>query len=194
MKNKKYVVSFRRKREGKTDYRRRLKILVAGTPRLVIRKALKNILLQIVVLGEKGDVVLTSANSKELEKQGWKFGKGNITAAYLTGLLAGKKAKKLKIDHLVLDLGLNMNAKGSRIYAALKGVVDSGIKVPCSVEIFPSDERIKGAHISNYFKKIKQEQDKKSVLQFSVYAKKNLNPDDVSKEFEAVKNKIMREA
>jgi len=38
--------------------------------------------------------------------------------------------------------------KGSVQYAAVKGFIDSGIKVPCSEDIFPSDERIEGKNIS----------------------------------------------
>jgi large subunit ribosomal protein L18 len=50
-------------------------------------------------------------------------------------------------------LGLNISTKGSRIYAALKGVLDSGIKVPHSEDILPSEDRIKGKHISEDLEK-----------------------------------------
>ena len=32
--------------------------------------------------------------------------------------------------------------------AALKGVVDAGVKVPADPETFPSDDRIKGDHLT----------------------------------------------
>ena len=46
--NKKFTVRFRRRRENKTDYRRRLRLLVSRKQRLVIRKGLKNITAQII--------------------------------------------------------------------------------------------------------------------------------------------------
>lgn len=193
MKNKRYVVAFRRKREGKTDYRKRLKILVANKPRLVIRKSLKNILLQFAILGENGDLIVTSAHSNELEKYGWRFSKGNVSAAYLTGLIAGKKAKKVKISEAVLDMGLETNVRGSRMYAALKGVIDAGVHVFHSKDILPQDERIKGSHVTNYFKKIENESPDKLRSQFTAYVKNNANVNDFVKDFDAVKNKIIGE-
>ncbi len=150
------TVPYRRKREGKTDYRRRLKLLLSHKPRLVIRKSLDNVLVQIVEYDEKGDKVVVSAHSNELKKLGWKFGKGNLPAAYLTGLLAGSKAKKKKINEAILDLGLQTSVKGSRIYACLKGVIDAGIEVPHNAEVLPSNDRVSGKHIADYASKSKQ--------------------------------------
>ena len=66
----------------------------------------------------------------------------------------------------VLDIGLNVSTKGSRIYAALKGVVDSGINIPHSPEIFPSEDRLAGKHIQN------------------------IKPEELQKNFEEVKGKV----
>src|SRR3989338_5237792 len=120
-KNNTFTVRFRRRRDGITDYRKRLKILKSEKPRLVVRKSLSNVLVQFAEYDAKGDKVLLSAHSKELAKLGWNGNRGNIPAAYLTGLLAGKKALKKSINEAVLDIGLNVSTKGSRIYAALKG-------------------------------------------------------------------------
>lgn len=150
------TVPYRRKREGKTDYRKRLKLLLSHKPRLVIRKSLDNVIAQIIEYGEKGDKVVVSAHSNELKKLGWKFSKGNLPASYLTGLLAGAKAKRKKINEAVLDLGLQTSVKGSRIYACLKGVIDAGIKIPHEKEILPSDDRVLGKHIADYSSKSKQ--------------------------------------
>jgi large subunit ribosomal protein L18 len=85
-----------------------------------------------------------------------------LPAAYLTGLLIGKKAAKNKIKEAVLDSGLYPSTKGSRIYAVLKGAVDSDLKVSFDEKILPSEERIKGLHIQKFkdlpqeFEKIKQ--------------------------------------
>lgn len=147
---KKIFVAKRRKREGKTNYKKRLKLLLSHKPRLVIRTSNSNTLIQIIDYDPKGDKTLVAAHSKELEALGWKFAKGNIPAAYLTGLLVGKKAKEKNIKEAVVDLGLSSPITGSRIFAALKGVADQGIDISFSKEILPSDDRIKGQHIAEY--------------------------------------------
>jgi large subunit ribosomal protein L18 len=72
---------------------------------------------------------------------------GNVPAAYLTGLLAGKKAKRLNVNEAILDIGLQNSTKGSRIYAAVKGIIDSGVNVPHDVEMLPKEDRLTGKHI-----------------------------------------------
>lgn len=141
---------FKRKRLGKTDYRKRLKLLLANKPRLVVRKSLKNILVQIVEYDEKGDKVILSAHSSELKKYGWQGNKGNIPTSYLVGLLVGNKAKKKDIKELILDIGLQNSVKGSRIYSLLKGCIDAGLVIPHSKDILPTEDRIRGKHIENF--------------------------------------------
>lgn len=142
-------VPHKRRSLQKTDYRKRLALVKSGKPRLVIRKSLENMRVQVISYSESGDKVIASAFSPELDRFGWKMGKGNLPAAYLTGLLGGVRAKKANIKEAVLDLGLQTSTKGSRIYAALKGVVDAGLSVPHSEEVLPSEERIMGKHIQN---------------------------------------------
>jgi large subunit ribosomal protein L18 len=144
-----YRVHFRRRREGKTDYRRRRNMLRSELPRAVVRNSLRYITVQFVTYDEKGDSVLASATSKELEEMGWKGNKGNASAAYLAGLMAGRKALAKEVDEAVLDIGLQSPARGSNVFAALKGIVDAGIEIPHDEEALPSDERIKGAHLKN---------------------------------------------
>ncbi len=143
-----YVVPHRRRREKRTNYRKRLKLLKSGKIRVVVRKSLKHMRVQFIKYNEKGDETIVQAFSKELVKYGWKHYCGNVPAAYLTGLLAGLKAKKAGITEGILDIGLQHSTKGGRIYAALKGVLDAGIHVPHSSEILPSEDRIFGKHIS----------------------------------------------
>jgi large subunit ribosomal protein L18 len=147
-----FNVQKRRKREGKTNYKKRIRLLMSNKTRLVVRPSNANMLVQFVSFDQKGDNTLASASSKELEKLGWKFSKSSLPAAYLTGLLAGHKAKGKGISEAVLDVGLRSPVKGSRIFACLKGAVDAGIDVPYSEEILPSEDRIKGKHIANYRK------------------------------------------
>jgi large subunit ribosomal protein L18 len=143
------TVQFRRRREGKTDYSRRLKLLLSKKPRLVVRKSLKYIRVQIIEFGKNGDKTIITASSEELRKLGWKFACDNLPAAYLTGFLIGKKSVKKDVKEAVLDTGLYSSSKGSRIYAVVKGAVDAGLNVPCG-DVFPSEERIKGMHIAKY--------------------------------------------
>lgn len=152
MKNKRKVIRFRRKRTGKTDYKKRIACLSSGLPRLVVRKSLKNITAQIIAYEPKGDKVLASASSQSIKKLGWNASGGNIPSAYLVGYLAGKRAKDAKISHAVLDLGLQNPAAGSRLYAALKGAVDAGLDIPYDESVIPKQERIHGKHIADYRK------------------------------------------
>jgi large subunit ribosomal protein L18 len=143
-----YRIHFRRRREGKTNYRKRLKLLLSGKPRLVYRKTLKYIIGQIINFDKKGDVTLVGITSKILRKHGWKFACDNTPASYLTGYLLGKMALSKGIKEAVLDIGLYTSTKGGRMYAFAKGAIDAGLNVPCSEEMFPTEERIKGLHIS----------------------------------------------
>ncbi|HDD71656.1 MAG TPA: 50S ribosomal protein L18 [Candidatus Aenigmarchaeota archaeon] len=143
-----YKLPHRRRREKKTDYRLRLALLKSGKHRLVVRKSNKYVLGQIIKYEKEGDRTLVSVNSRSLKKLGWKHGCGNLPAAYLTGLILGKKAREMGIEEAVLDIGLHTSTKGNKLYALMKGVVDAGVKVNHSEEILPSEERIRGEHIS----------------------------------------------
>ena len=156
------IQEFRRKREGLTNYKKRLNLLLSKKPRLVIRKSLKNITVQIMEYDPKGDSIVVGANSKELEKRfKWTINKSNIPSAYLTGYLLGKKAIKKNIKEAVLDLGLNESVKGGKLYAALKGVLDAGVEVPHSEEVLPDEKRLNGSHISENVPKLVEEIKKK---------------------------------
>lgn len=140
-------MKFRREREGKTDYKKRLAMLRSRTPRMVVRISNKNVLCQIIEHNDKGDRVLASGSSKELVKLGWDKARCNIPAAYLVGYLCGKKAKKVKVSKAIPDLGFRKMVKGSKVFAALKGAVDAGMEVPHDASVLPVQERIEGAHI-----------------------------------------------
>jgi large subunit ribosomal protein L18 len=188
-----YKVPFRRRREGKTDYRVRKKLVMSKKPRLVIRKSLKHLYLQLIEVKVNGDVVLAQANTKELSKYGWKGGTGNLPAAYLAGLLLGKRALSRGIKNAILDLGRYSITKGSRLFAALKGALDAGMDIPHSEEILPDEERIKGAHIAKYAIILQKENPSKYQAHFSNYIRMNLPPEKIVEHFEEIKNKIIKE-
>ena len=169
---------FRRKSEGKTNYKKRLKLIKSEKLRMVVRKTNKNIMIQLVMFDMKGDKIMVSAHTNELKKYGWKGAKRNLPASYLAGLLFGLKAKKAKANEAVLDTGMQSLIKGSLIYAALKGALDAGLNIPHSDEVLPSEDRLSGKHIES-----------NTVTKF-----KKFNPKEVVKNFEEVKNKIMKGA
>jgi large subunit ribosomal protein L18 len=145
-----YKVPFRRRREGKTNYHVRYKLILSKKPRVVVRKSNANTTIQLVIAEAKGDKTILTVNSKELKDFGYTLATGNLPAAYLTGLLFGKKMLALGQSEGVADIGLHASTKGGRIYAAIKGVVDAGVDVPHSPEIFPDEKRLRGEHIREH--------------------------------------------
>lgn len=142
------LVVKRRRREGKTDYNLRLRLLASRKPRLVVRRSLKNMTAQIVDYSESGDKVIATSNSRELIKLGWKHARRNIPAAYLTGLLIGQKAKSKGVKEAVLDLGPYKSIAGNVLYATLKGALDAGLNVPHDPKMLP-ESRLHGEHTKN---------------------------------------------
>ncbi len=142
-----YKMAFRRRREGRTNYHKRRKLLRAKLPRAVVRRSDRHIQIQMVAYAAVGDEVLITAHSRELIKMGWKHPTSNLPAAYLTGYLSGKKAMTAGIDEAVLDIGLEEPIGGSVMFAALKGLLDAGVWIPHSEEILPPKERLMGNHI-----------------------------------------------
>ncbi|MBS3055516.1 MAG: 50S ribosomal protein L18 [Candidatus Aenigmarchaeota archaeon] len=151
-----YTMPFKRRRLGKTDYTNRLKLLSSKKPRLVVRRSSNYITAQIINFELIGDKTLVSASSKELKKMGWKFSTDNLPASYLTGMIVAKKAGKKGIKEAILDSGLYASTKGNRIYAVVKGAIDGGLNIPINEEILPTEDRIKGTHISKNQEKFKQ--------------------------------------
>jgi large subunit ribosomal protein L18 len=143
-----YKVPFRRRRENRTDYYIRKKLLTSGEMRAVVRRSSKNITIQFAKFGMEGDSIAASATSKELKALGWGLACSNIPAAYLTGYLAGKKAKDAGIEYAVLDIGMQTPAKGAVLFAAVAGMVAAGLDVPHGEGVLPSDDRLNGLHIN----------------------------------------------
>ena len=148
-----YRVPFRRRRDGKTDYRRRLKLLKSRKNRVVVRKSNKYIRMQLISADTGGDKTLVTALSSELQTFGYTGGRGNSPAAYLTGLLFGKRAIAAGFDEGILDIGLITPVHGSNVYAALKGALDSGLAIPHDPEVFPAEDRLSGSIIATYLQK-----------------------------------------
>ena len=188
-KNSTYRVQLRRRREGKTDYQARKALVVSRKPRLVTRGTLRNFIVQITIAKPQGDMVLASANSRELvKKYGWKAPTGNIPAAYLTAYLCGLKAKTAGVKEAVLDIGLIAPTKGAKIFAALEGVLDAGISVPHG-EGKIVKERMKGEHIAKYAKSLGTGSEVHAA-KFSQYAAQGVAPEKISEHFNKAKAAI----
>lgn len=103
---KRYQTKFRRRREGRTDYRQRHKLItqdknkyLSPKYRLVVRFTNRYVLCQIVSSEIIGDKVLCAASSKELAKYELTTGLKNYAAAYCTGLLVARRLlKQLGLD------------------------------------------------------------------------------------------------
>ncbi|MDH5811941.1 MAG: 50S ribosomal protein L18 [Candidatus Verstraetearchaeota archaeon] len=187
-----YRVAFRRRREGRTDYNLRKRLISSRKLRLVIRKSLKHLSLQLVEARVDGDRVFASATTIELKEYGWKGGTGNLPAAYLAGFLLGKRALSKGFDTAVLDLNGYSITKGSRLFAALKGAIDAGMEIPHSEDVLPDEERIKGEHIAKYAELLQKGNPARYQSQFSKYINVGLTPEAIVQHFETVKETIAK--
>lgn len=151
-------VDKRRRRQNKTDYLKRLKLLKSGSPRVVFRKTNKYIISQYVTSKQAQDRIEIGINSKHLMNYGWPkefIGSlKSIPAAYFIGLLMGKKIIEKKLETPIVDFGMLRALHKTKIYSFLKGLSDSGIKIKCDTELFPDEDRIKGKHMKKDFSEI----------------------------------------
>ena len=189
-----YSLPFRRRREERTDYKLRRSLLTSGRPRAVVRLTNKYVYVQVTEAKPEGDYVKASASSRDLAKLGWKGGTGNLPAAYLTGELAGRRAVANGVKEALLDIGLKSSSKGSKLYAVLKGLVDSGLQVPHSPDNLPTDDRLAGSHVSTYAKSLYSEAADEYKKTFSGYLSRGLKPEELSSHFKLIREQVMSSA
>merc|ERR1712018_624718 len=157
---KRYQVKFRRRREGRTDYFARKRLVIQdknkyNTPkyRMIVRTSNTDVCCQIAYARLEGDIVICAAYSHELPRYGVKVGLTNYAASYCTGLLLARRIlQKFKLDSVYegntnvdgtgafracLDVGLARTSTGAKVFAAMKGAVDGGIDIPHSEKRFP---------------------------------------------------------
>ncbi len=180
-----YRVSFRRRREHKTRYKKRLALLKSRKPRFVVRKTNRGIIVQVILFHPQGDRTVVMKVGKHLKALGWPA-KRNTPTAYLLGYMAGKEALKKGISEVVLDIGLHSPTKGSLVFAALKGAIDAGLSAKLGMDL--DEKRIKGEHIAEYAKLLKEKGLYEKVL--SGYSKEGFKPEELPKLFESVKAKL----
>jgi len=105
---KRFQVKFRRRREAKTDYRARKRLVtqdknkyLSPKYRFVVRFTNKDIIAQIFSTDLDHDVCLAAAYAHELKRYGLKVGFTNYAAAYATGLLLARRVNhKFGLDEL----------------------------------------------------------------------------------------------
>ena len=191
MANKKpRTVQYRRKREKRTNYAKRLKLLLSGEARVVVRLTNQKVIAQIVKFHPKGDLVLMGVESTQLRKFGWDYAGKSIPSAYLTGYLLAKKAiEKGGCGKAVIDTGFRTLARKGRVTAFVQGVVEGGLEITVGDEdIFPSESRLKGEHIQKYASGLKKEA--ATGHQFTKYLKNKVAVEKLAETFEKVKAKI----
>lgn len=185
-----YKLAFKRRKEGKTDYNARLKLIGLEKLRMVVRITNNHTITQIIKVHPQGDETIVSAHSKELHRMGWMGSGKNISATYLTGYLCGKEALNEGIEEVTLDIGLKSSIRGSKVFAALKGAVDAGLNLPHNEAVLPAEERINGEHIAQYAQTLDEAELKEK---FSQYLERGLTPTDLPHHFETIKKKIETE-
>merc|ERR1712046_266766 len=156
---KRFQVKYKRRREGKTDYYARKRLVTQdknkfGTPkyRFVVRFTNKDIICQVVSSKLKGDICHTAAYAHELPRYGLsvgltcarrllqkygldeKFeGTEEVTAEFEDCFVHNEDDDDEdgpKAFHAQLDVGLKRTTLGSKIFAAMKGAFDGGLEIP----------------------------------------------------------------
>jgi large subunit ribosomal protein L18 len=185
-----YIHLFKRRREGKTDYRKRRGMIVGTKPFLAVRISNKYVYGQIVKPTAQGDMTIAQSSSRNLGKQyGWKGGTKNLPAAYLTGYVLGKDAKKKQIEGATVYSGVSTFVHGSRVSALLSGAKDAGLNLEVDEEALPDEKRLDGSHIGEYAKKLGSDEQARA-RRFSKISSTGLDPSDMSKHFTEVKQAI----
>ena len=184
-----YVAILRRIRNGRTNYRKRAALILSRRKFITITISDENIHVQVAYTMSKGDVTVTSSHSRELTKYGWNGSLNSIPACYLTGLLLGKKCLQRGIDEAILYTG--KNSFTSRMAACLKGIIDSGVKVPASDSSFPTEDRIFGKHIAEYARILQEESTEVYNSHFSRLVENKFNPIEYPTYVQKVKETIV---
>ncbi len=151
----------KRRKQGKTDYGKRIKLLKGGKPRIVFRKTNRYLNAQYVESREAKDKIIFGVSSKQLMKYGWpKESEGSLkstSASYLTGYLIGKEVIGKKLQEPIIDFGMLRMLHKTKVYGFLKGLIEAGIKIKCDEKMFPIEDRIQGKHMKKDFSKIFEE-------------------------------------
>jgi large subunit ribosomal protein L18 len=137
-----YKVYYRRRREGKTNFEKRLALVKSGKTRMTVRRSNSGIVVQFINFDPKGDKTLLTVTGKHLAKQYKWPSKRNAWTAYLAGLLAGKLAKDKGVKDFVFDMGMYTPSKGLILFAALQGAADAGLEAKVDKNMVPDLSKV----------------------------------------------------
>src|SRR5947209_4866268 len=184
-----YTAVLRRNRQNRTNYRRRVAMLIGRRSFVSIAVSNQNIMAQVMKPLAMGDSVVAAVRSIELLKYGWKGSMNSIPTCYLTGLLLGKRTLEKGMNNLVLYTG--KGSFTSRVAACLKGIIDAGVSIPVSEGSLPKIERINGGHIAQYAELLRKDQEKYNS-HFSSLLKNDCVPESYTQYFEEVRIRITK--
>jgi large subunit ribosomal protein L5e len=137
---KRFQVKFRRRRECKTDYGARKRLILQDknkykTPkyRFVVRRSHRDVICQVFSADLTHDVCLAAAYSHELPRYGAKLGLTNWAACYATGLLLARRInKKFNLDYEgntdAATIGEDFNVEANEERAPFKALLDVGLQ------------------------------------------------------------------
>jgi len=184
-----YTAVLRRNRQNRTNYRKRVAMLIGRHSFVSITVSNENITAQVLKPLAGGDIVVSAVRSRELLNYGWKGSMKSVPTCYLTGLLLGMRTLEKEMNNLILYTG--KGSFTSRVAACLKGLIDAGVSIPVSEASLPKIERINGGHIAHYAEVLKIDEEKYKS-HFSSLLKNGWVPENYPKYFEEVKTRITR--
>ncbi|XP_043939486.1 60S ribosomal protein L5-B-like isoform X2 [Protopterus annectens] len=189
---RRYQVKFRRRREGKTDYFARKRLVIQdknkyNTPkyRLIVRITNRDIISQLLN----------------------KFGLDTIYEGQVE--ITGDEYNVESVDGhpsaftCYLDAGLARTTTGNKVFAVMKGAVDGGLAIPHSIKRFPGYDSeskefnaevhrryIYGLNIADYMAQLNEDDEDAFKKQFSRYIKNGVASDSVEKMYKAAHTAI----
>ncbi|EMS47485.1 60S ribosomal protein L5-1 [Triticum urartu] len=191
--SKRFQVKFKRRRQGKTDYRARLRLTNQdknkyNTPkyRFVPYLFSSTDLIRHVAYCTGLLLARRVLKCRDLDQEY----EGNVEA---TGEdFSVEPADERRPFRALLDVGLIRTTTGNRVFGALKGALDGGLDIPHSDKRFAGfkkDEKqldaeihrkyIYGGHVADYMKSLADEEPEKYQSHFSEYIKKGIEIDDM---------------
>ena len=141
---KRYQTKFRRRREGKTNFHKRKRLIIQDfnkylTPkyRLIARMTNRKVIAQVAYSTLVGDKIICQADSSELRQYGLTCGLTSYSASYATGLLLARRLLcKFKMNEMfkgvdeVSGLDYDVSALKNDKRKPFKVILDLGLARP----------------------------------------------------------------
>ena len=107
---------------------------------------------QLVTWAAEGDLVEVNVTGNDLvKKYSWpdNMSKKSVPASYLVGYALGKGCCCCRLRRCSSRYRTCRQHPGGRVYAALKGMSDAGLKFHTAKRFYPDEDRVNGAHIDD---------------------------------------------